>query len=32
VDSAFAAGLRSAEFGGAGTAEVARAVADRIPA
>lgn len=32
VDAAFANGLRSAEFGGAGTAEVARAIADRIPA
>lgn len=32
VDGAFAAGLRSAEFGGAGTAEVARAIAERIPA
>jgi 3-isopropylmalate dehydrogenase len=31
VDGAFAAGLRSAEFGGAGTAEVARAIAERIP-
>ena len=30
VDGAFADGLRSAEFGGAGTAEVARAVAERI--
>jgi 3-isopropylmalate dehydrogenase len=32
VDGAFAAGLRSAEFGGAGTAEVTGAVAERIPA
>jgi 3-isopropylmalate dehydrogenase len=32
VDGAFAAGLRSAEFGGAGTLEVARAIAERIPA
>jgi 3-isopropylmalate dehydrogenase len=32
VDAAFAGGLRSAEFGGAGTAEVARAIAERIPA
>lgn len=32
VDSAFAGGLRSAEFGGVGTAEVARAIAARIPA
>jgi 3-isopropylmalate dehydrogenase len=31
VDKAFAGGLRSAEFGGAGTVEVARAIADRIP-
>jgi 3-isopropylmalate dehydrogenase len=31
VDGAFAAGLRSAEFGGVGTREVAKAVADRIP-
>ncbi|PWS38881.1 3-isopropylmalate dehydrogenase [Falsiroseomonas bella] len=31
VDGAFAAGLRSAEFGGVGTREVAQAVADRIP-
>ncbi len=31
VDGAFAAGLRTAEFGGAGTAEVARAIAERIP-
>ncbi len=31
VDAAFAGGLRSAEFGGAGTAEVARAIAARIP-
>ena len=31
VDGAFAAGLRTAEFGGVGTMEVARAVADRIP-
>jgi 3-isopropylmalate dehydrogenase len=32
VDAAFADGLRSAEFGGVGTAEVARAIAERIPA
>ncbi|MGG5822530.1 isocitrate/isopropylmalate dehydrogenase family protein [Falsiroseomonas sp. HW251] len=32
VDGAFANGLRSAEFGGVGTKEVARAVAERIPA
>jgi len=31
VDAAFANGLRSAEFGGAGTAEVANAIAARIP-
>jgi 3-isopropylmalate dehydrogenase len=31
VDGAFAAGLRSAEFGGAGTLEIARAIAGRIP-
>jgi hypothetical protein len=31
VEAAFAGGLVSAEFGGAGTAEVARAIADRIP-
>jgi 3-isopropylmalate dehydrogenase len=31
VDGAFADGLRSAEFGGVGTAEIARAVAGRIP-
>jgi 3-isopropylmalate dehydrogenase len=31
VDGAFAAGLRSAEFGGVGTRDVAQAVADRIP-
>jgi 3-isopropylmalate dehydrogenase len=31
VDGAFAAGLRSAEFGGVGTREVAGAVAARIP-
>jgi 3-isopropylmalate dehydrogenase len=31
VDGAFANGLRSAEFGGVGTAEVAKAVAERIP-
>jgi 3-isopropylmalate dehydrogenase len=31
VDGAFANGLRSAEFGGAGTLDVARAIADRIP-
>ena len=31
VDGAFAAGLRSAEFGGVGTREVAQAVAERIP-
>lgn len=30
VDGAFAGGLRTAEFGGVGTREVARAVADRI--
>lgn len=32
VDAAFAGGLRSAEFGGAGTRDVAAAIADRIPA
>lgn len=32
VDAAFANGLRSAEFGGVGTADVARAIAERIPA
>jgi 3-isopropylmalate dehydrogenase len=31
VDAAFANGLRSAEFGGAGTTEVATAIAGRIP-
>ena len=31
VDAAFAGGLRSAEFGGVGTAGVARAIAERIP-
>ena len=31
VDAAFTNGLRSAEFGGVGTAEVARAVAECIP-
>lgn len=31
VDRAFAAGLRTAEFGGVGTLEVAKAVADHIP-
>ncbi|WP_137179702.1 isocitrate/isopropylmalate dehydrogenase family protein [Roseomonas sp. AR75] len=31
VDGAFASGLRTAEFGGVGTAQVAKAVADRIP-
>jgi 3-isopropylmalate dehydrogenase len=31
VDGAFANGLRTAEFGGVGTGDVARAVADRIP-
>ncbi|HZF74458.1 MAG TPA: isocitrate/isopropylmalate family dehydrogenase [Acetobacteraceae bacterium] len=31
VDQAFASGLRTAEFGGAGTAEVARAIAGCIP-
>ena len=31
VDAAFAQGLRTAEFGGAGTIEVARAIAGRIP-
>jgi 3-isopropylmalate dehydrogenase len=31
VDAAFANGLRSAEFGGAGTRDVAQAIADRIP-
>ncbi|HEV7266318.1 MAG TPA: isocitrate/isopropylmalate family dehydrogenase, partial [Falsiroseomonas sp.] len=31
VDGAFAGGLVSAEFGGAGTSDVARAIADRIP-
>ena len=31
VDGAFANGLRTAEFGGVGTVEVARTVADRIP-
>ncbi len=31
VDGAFSAGLRTAEFGGAGTREVAKAVAERIP-
>ncbi|WP_144183844.1 isocitrate/isopropylmalate dehydrogenase family protein [Elioraea rosea] len=31
VDTAFANGLRTAEFGGAGTVEVARAVAENIP-
>jgi 3-isopropylmalate dehydrogenase len=31
VDKAFAQGLRTAEFGGVGTAEVAKAVADCIP-
>jgi len=31
VDTAFAQGLRSAEFGGAGTIDVARSIADRIP-
>jgi 3-isopropylmalate dehydrogenase len=31
VDGAFAAGLRTAEFGGIGTRDVARAVAERIP-
>ncbi|WP_237216690.1 isocitrate/isopropylmalate dehydrogenase family protein [Falsiroseomonas oryziterrae] len=30
VDAAFAGGLRSAEFGGVGTREVAHAIADRI--
>lgn len=30
VDAAFAAGLRSAEFGGVGTLDVAKAVADQI--
>jgi 3-isopropylmalate dehydrogenase len=32
VDKAFASGLRTAEFGGVGTVEVARAVAAQIPA
>ena len=32
VDGAFAAGLRSAEFGGVGTKDVTQAVADLIPA
>jgi 3-isopropylmalate dehydrogenase len=31
VDAAFAGGLRTAEFGGVGTVEVAKAVAERIP-
>ncbi|NKC31204.1 isocitrate/isopropylmalate dehydrogenase family protein [Falsiroseomonas selenitidurans] len=31
VDAAFRGGLRSAEFGGSGTAEVARAIAAEIP-
>jgi 3-isopropylmalate dehydrogenase len=31
VDAAFAGGLRTAEFGGVGTLEVAKAVAERIP-
>jgi len=31
VDGAFAQGLRTAEFGGAGTLEVARAIAGQIP-
>jgi len=31
VDGAFANGLRTAEFGGVGTVEVARAIAERIP-
>jgi 3-isopropylmalate dehydrogenase len=31
VDAAFANGLRSAEFGGVGTTDVAKAVAERIP-
>lgn len=31
VDGAFAEGLRTAEFGGAGTLDVARAIAARIP-
>jgi 3-isopropylmalate dehydrogenase len=31
VDAAFASGLRSAEFGGVGTAEVAKAIAAQIP-
>jgi 3-isopropylmalate dehydrogenase len=31
VDAAFAGGLRTAEFGGAGTHDVAVAIADRIP-
>ena len=31
VDGAFAQGLRTAEFGGAGTLDVARAIAERIP-
>ena len=31
VDAAFANGLRSAEFGGAGTRDVANAIAERIP-
>lgn len=31
VDAAFAQGLRTAEFGGSGTLDVARAIADRIP-
>jgi 3-isopropylmalate dehydrogenase len=31
VDGAFANGLRSAEFGGVGTLDVAKAIADRIP-
>jgi 3-isopropylmalate dehydrogenase len=31
VDAAFAGGLRSAEFGGVGTADVAKAIAARIP-
>jgi 3-isopropylmalate dehydrogenase len=31
VDAAFANGLRTAEFGGVGTTDVAKAIADRIP-
>lgn len=31
VDAAFANGLRTAEFGGAGTRDVTRAISDRIP-